>query len=206
MRHKIAGNTLNRKSAHRKATVRDLAKATLIQERICTTKAKAKEARKLVEKLITMGKTGTLANKRRAYAILCDHQIVSDLFNNVSKRFEKRNGGYTRIILANNRRGDNAQLAYLELVEKSRTIISKARSSSAADKSKEVKATTAVKAKPAEETAAPTEAADKKDKKDKKKDTVKDDAPGAISQDKGKEKKKIVGGIRKMFNRKSSGK
>lgn len=203
MRHKIAGNTLNRKTAHRKATVRDLAKATLIQERICTTKAKAKEARKLVEKLITMGKKGTLAEKRRAYAILCDHQLVSDLFNNVSKRFEKRNGGYTRIILANNRRGDNAQLAYLELVEKSRTIISKARSSSAADKSKEVKASTAIEAKPQEPSSA---AADTAEVKDKKKDAIKDDSQGAISQDKGKDKKKIVGGIRKMFNRKSSGK
>ena len=126
MRHKIAGNTLNRKTAHRKATIRDIAKATLIQERICTTKAKAKEARKLVDRLITMGKKGTLADKRRAFAIICDHNVVSDLFNNVAKRFEKRNGGYTRIILANNRRGDNAQLDYLELVDKSRTIISKA--------------------------------------------------------------------------------
>lgn len=203
MRHKIAGNTLNRKTAHRKATIRDLAKATLIQERICTTKAKAKEARKLVEKLITMGKTGTLANKRRAFAILCDHRVVSDLFNNVAKRFDKRNGGYTRIILANNRRGDNAQLAYLELVEKSRTIISKARSSAAADKSKEVKASSAVATAPVEETAAPAETAEKKDMK---KDAVKDEAQGAIHQDQGKDKKKIVSGIRKMFNRKSSGK
>lgn len=201
MRHKIAGNTLNRKTAHRKATIRDLAKATLIQERICTTKAKAKEARKMVDKLITLGKSGTLANKRRAYAILCDHKLVSDLFNSTAKRFEKRNGGYTRIILANNRRGDNAQLAYLELVEKSRTIISKARSSSAADKSKEVKASTAVQAKSAESAEATTS-----DVADKKKDTVKGDSQGSISQEKGKEKKKITSGIRKMFNRKSSGK
>ncbi|MCA9393325.1 MAG: 50S ribosomal protein L17 [Candidatus Omnitrophica bacterium] len=201
MRHKIAGNTLNRKTAHRKATIRDIAKATLIQERICTTKAKAKEARKLVDKLITMGKKGTLADKRRAFAIICDHGVVSDLFNNVAKRFEKRNGGYTRIILANNRRGDNAQLAYLELVDKSRTIISKAKSSVAADKSKEVKASKAIEAKPQE--AAQAESAEVKDKK---RDSIKDDSQGAISQDKGKDKKKIVGGIRKMFNRKSSGK
>ncbi|MCA9403707.1 MAG: 50S ribosomal protein L17 [Candidatus Omnitrophica bacterium] len=201
MRHKIAGNTLNRKTAHRKATIRDIAKATLIQERICTTKAKAKEARKLVDRLITMGKKGTLADKRRAFAIICDHNVVSDLFNNVAKRFEKRNGGYTRIILANNRRGDNAQLAYLELVDKSRTIISKAKSSAAADKSKEVKASKAIEAKPQE-----TAAAETAEVKDKKRDAIKDDSQGAISQDKGKDKKKIVGGIRKMFNRKSSGK
>lgn len=197
MRHKIAGNTLNRKTSHRKATVRDLAKATLIQERICTTKAKAKEARKLVEKLITLGKSGTLANKRRAFAILCDHQLVSDLFNHTAKRFEKRAGGYTRIILSNNRRGDNAQLAYLELTEKTKAIVSKARSSVAADKSKEVKASAAVETKPAEKE--PSAASDKKGKKKK---AAKDDAPSSESQD--KETKKGVGGIRKMFNRKSS--
>ncbi|MBZ0167481.1 MAG: 50S ribosomal protein L17, partial [Candidatus Omnitrophica bacterium] len=194
MRHKIAGNTLNRKTSHRKATVRDLAKATLIQERICTTKAKAKEARKLVEKLITLGKSGTLANKRRAYAILCDHQLVSDLFNNTAKRFEKRAGGYTRIILSNNRRGDNAQLAYLELTEKTKSIVSKARSSVAADKSKEVKASAAVETKPAE--IASSEAPDKNEKKKK---AAKDEAPISASQE--KETKKGVGGIRKMFNR-----
>ncbi len=203
MRHKISGNTLNRKTAHRKATVRDLAKATLIQQRICTTKVKAKEARKLVDKLITLGKNGTLASKRRAYAILCDHKLVSELFNNIATRFEKRSGGYTRIILTNNRRGDNAQLAYLELTEISGSIISKAKSSGAADISKEVKASANVDVKPQD-----AEIVEKSDKKEKssKKDSVKDDDKSSVSADKSQKSKKIVGGIRKMFNRKSSGK
>jgi len=80
MRHGISGNRLGRNSSLRKATIRDIAKATLIQQRICTTQAKAKEARKLVEKLITLGKKDTLANKRRAFSILCNHKLVSDLF------------------------------------------------------------------------------------------------------------------------------
>ena len=121
MRHKIAGKTLNRKTSHRKATVRDLAKATLIHQRIKTTKVKAKEGRKLVDKLITLGKKGTLAEKRRAFAILCDHKLVSNLFNEISPRFKERNGGYTRIIKIGNRRGDNAEVVLLELTEQGAT-------------------------------------------------------------------------------------
>ena len=117
MRHGIAGNKLGRNSSARRATVRDIAKATLVQQRICTTQAKAKEARKLVDKLITLGKKGTLADKRRAFAILCDHKLVSNLFTKTSPRFKNRVGGYTRIIPLGNRRGDNARLAFLELTE-----------------------------------------------------------------------------------------
>ena len=119
MRHNNAGNRLGRNRSLRKATIRDLAKATLIHQRICTSKEKAKEARKLVEKLITLGKKDTLAAKRRAFAILCNHQLVSDLFNKTARRFTSRLGGYTRIIpLAAVRRGDNASMVYLELTEK----------------------------------------------------------------------------------------
>ncbi len=123
MRHKIAGSTLNRKTSHRKATVRDIAKATLIHEQIKTTKVKAKEARKLVDKLITLGKKGTLAEKRRAFAILCDHKLVSNLFNETSPRFKERNGGYTRIIKIGNRRGDNAEVVLLELTERKPVVV-----------------------------------------------------------------------------------
>ncbi len=119
MRHGIAGNRLGRNSGWRKATVRDIAKATLIRKRITTTEAKAKEARKLVDRLITLGKKGTLAHKRRAFAVLCDHKLVSDLFDKIAPRFSTRNGGYTRIIkLATARRGDNAKLVFLELTER----------------------------------------------------------------------------------------
>lgn len=136
MRHGMAGNRLSRNSSLRKATVRDLAKATLIAQRICTTEAKAKEARKLVDKLITLGKKGTLAAKRRAFSILTDHKLVSDLFVKTSPRFKNRIGGYTRIIKLGTRRGDNAALAYLELTEKEIIIISKSKSAVTAKKEK----------------------------------------------------------------------
>lgn len=124
MRHKIAGNKLGRNSSLRKATIRDIAKATLIQQRIKTTEAKAKEARKLVDKLVTLGKKGLLAHKRRAFAILCDHKLVSELFDKIAVRFGSRNGGYTRIIkLATNRKGDNAKLVFLELTEKEKVAL-----------------------------------------------------------------------------------
>src|ERR1041384_7813012 len=115
MRHAKSGNRLSRNQSLRKATVRDMGKAVLIQERICTTKAKAKEGRKMVEQLITLGKKGTLADKRRAFSILCDHQLVRDLFATIAPRFKNRVGGYTRIIPFGIRRGDNAELVFLEL-------------------------------------------------------------------------------------------
>ncbi len=123
MRHKIAGNRLSRNRSLRAATLRDMARAVLLRERICTTRAKAKEARKLIEKLISLGKKDTLAARRRAFAILCDHQLVSRLFQETSPRFKSRPGGYTRIILFEKRRGDNADLAFLELTEKSRELV-----------------------------------------------------------------------------------
>ncbi len=123
MRHAKAGNRLSRNQSLRKATMRDMAKAVFLQERICTTRAKAKEARKFIDKLITLGKTDTLAARRRAFAILCDHAEVSQLFGKVAPRFKFRKGGYTRIIPYIQRDGDNAELAFLELTEKTRTII-----------------------------------------------------------------------------------
>ena len=124
MRHGNSGNRLSRNRSLRKATLRDMARAILVQERICTTRAKAKEARKFIEKLITLGKTDTLAARRAAFAILCDHNMVSDLFTKTAPRFMSRKGGYTRIIPYKQRMGDNAELAFLELTEKSKEIIS----------------------------------------------------------------------------------
>src|ERR1700679_1220960 len=123
MRHGKSGNRLSRNKSLRKATLSDMAKAVFLQERICTTRAKAKEARKLIEKLITLGKKDTLAARRRAFAILCDHTEVSQLFTTIAPRFKARNGGYTRIIPYIQRAGDNAELAFLELTEKSKEII-----------------------------------------------------------------------------------
>jgi large subunit ribosomal protein L17 len=124
MRHGVAGKKFGRNQTLRAATLRDLVKALLINQTIRTTKVKAGEARKLADKMITLGKKNTLAAKRRAFAILCDHGLVSDLFNTIAPRFASRQGGYTRIIkLAVNRQGDNAQMVILELTEK--VIVSK---------------------------------------------------------------------------------
>lgn len=149
MRHKVSGNRLSRNRSLRAATLRDLAKATLIQERICTTKSKAKEGRRLVEKLITLGKKDTLTARRKAFAILCDHVLVSALFKETAPRFKARQGGYTRIIPYGKRDGDNADLVFLELTEKSRTIVTgeKKQKSAAAD----VKTVSDAETKPAVE-------------------------------------------------------
>ncbi|MBI5149813.1 MAG: 50S ribosomal protein L17 [Candidatus Omnitrophica bacterium] len=205
MRHGVAGNRLSRNSSLRKATVRDLARATLIRQRICTTEAKAKEARKVVEKLITLGKHGTLADKRRAFAILADHGLVSDLFVKTSPRFKDRVGGYTRIIKLGNRRGDNASLAYLELTEKEQIIVSKPKSTAAARKEKMEKPEAALahehthehKHEHEEEQPKPKAAVKEPVKKDAVKDQVQKPADKAST-------KKFMGGIRNMFNRGSS--
>ncbi len=195
MRHGISGNKLSRNQTLRKSTVRDIAKATILKERICTTQAKAKEARKLVDKLITMGKKGTLAEKRRAFAVLCDHKIVSDLFNQTAPRFKNRVGGYTRIIPLGNRRGDNARLALLELTEKAEIIVSTPKSGAASEK-KDLKPT---KIKGPEATV-DGGIAEEKDESSKLAHSKLD-----VAKDKGTSGKKIVGGLKKMFNRKSSG-
>ena len=205
MRHGIAGNKLSRNSSLHKATVRDDAKATLIRQRICTTQAKAKEARKLVDRLITLGKKGTLADKRRAFAILCDHKLVSDLFTKTSSRFKNRVGGYTRIIPLGTRRGDNARLAFLELTEKEEIVISKPKSATAAKKKKLEAAPSKTETK---KPVAQTQAVDSPDRdvkgQESKKDILK---PKKVAPANEKEKRgSKFSGIRKIFNRKSSGK
>lgn len=202
MRHGTSGNRLNRQSSHRKATIRDLARATLRHQRIFTTKPLAKEARKMVEKLITMGKDGSLAAKRRAFAVLCDHQLVSHLFNKTAPLFKNRIGGYTRIINLGNRRGDNAQLALLELTEKTEVIVSKPKTSTA---KKSLPKAEIVKEKGSEKSEAKhsTPETSKKGVAEKK-DSLKEVDQKHVAKDK-TQAKNIVGGIRKMFNRKAGG-
>ena len=119
MRHGVKDNKFGRNQKWRQATVRDLARATLKHERITTTHAKALAARKLVDQLVTLGKKNTLAAKRAAFAILIDHDMVSELFKKIAPRFKNRQGGYTRLIkYAINRQGDNAQMTLLELTER----------------------------------------------------------------------------------------
>lgn len=199
MRHGLAGKSFGRNSGWRKATVRDIAKAVLLRQRICTTKPRAKEARKLVDHLITLGKKGELAHKRQAFALIGDHQMVSELFRRTAPRFKSRNGGYTRIIPLGLRRGDSAQMAYLELTEKDEAMLSKARSSATA-KTKDLQGAHEKKAKkPAEGI---TDAQVVKDTTEKPK-IVKPESKKDLKQEKGKPGKKIVGGIKKMFQRKT---
>jgi len=198
MRHGISGKKLGRSSSWRKATVRDIAKATLVHERVCTTLTKAKEARKLVDRLVTLGKKGTLAHSRKAFSILCDHKIVSNLFSETAPRFRNRVGGYTRIIPLSVRRGDNAQLAYLELTEKKKIIVSKTKSS-ATSKKDDLK----VKSTPAEETEQ-TEVKNAEGTKKVKTDVTKAHPTKAdIPRDKGKASKK-ASGLRNIFRRKTA--
>ena len=119
MRHKKSGNRLSRETSHRRSMLLNLCKSLIEHERITTTHAKALEARKLIDKLITLGKKNTLAAKRIAFSVLIDHDLVSHLFNKIAPRFQARQGGYTRLIkYAINRQGDNARMTLLELTER----------------------------------------------------------------------------------------
>ena len=117
MAHAVYTRNLGRSRSWRKATVRSLAQAALREERIQTTRARAKEAQRLVERLITLGKRGTLAARRRALGTLGDSRLVHRLFSEIAPRFRNRSGGYTRIVQNGFRAGDGASMAILELVE-----------------------------------------------------------------------------------------
>ncbi len=117
MRHAKAKYSLNRFSSWRKATVLSLVKNVLICQSIKTTRARAKAARPVVDRLISLAKENNLAARRQAYKILTDHKLVSLLFAEVAPRFQGRNGGYSRIINFAQRRGDGTPLVILELTE-----------------------------------------------------------------------------------------
>ena len=118
MRHRKHGRQLGRNTKHRLALFRNLVTSLLEHERIETTEAKAKEIRGITEKMITLGKEGTLHARRGALRVLRTKQIVAKLFDDVAKRFALRHGGYTRIIKTRQRPGDAAQMVAIELVEK----------------------------------------------------------------------------------------
>lgn len=119
MRHRKAGRKLNRNSSHRKALLKNLAIALIEQDIIKTTLPKAKELRKVIEPLITLGKEDTVANRRLAFSRLRSDSAVAKLFTEVSVNSKDRKGGYTRIIKAGFRPGDKADMAYIELVDRS---------------------------------------------------------------------------------------
>lgn len=116
MRHRIKTQHLSRFSSYFKATIHSLAAAVLINQRIETTKVRAKLARRLVDKLITLGKdVDSLAARRRAFSFLNDHTLVKKLFTEIAPMFTEKTGGYTRITPYRRRRGDNAEMVVLEL-------------------------------------------------------------------------------------------
>lgn len=118
MRHRKSGRQLNRNSSHRQAMFRNLASALVSHEIIKTTLPKAKELRRVVEPLITLAKEDSVANRRLAFARIRDIETVAKLFNELGPRFAQRAGGYTRILKCGFRAGDNAPMAYIELVDR----------------------------------------------------------------------------------------
>ena len=118
MRHRHGLRKLNRTSSHRQAMLRNMCNSLLLHEAIKTTVPKAKELRRVVEPLITLAKTATVANRRLAFDRLRDRDIVTKLFNELGPRFSARPGGYTRILKMGFRVGDNAPMAFVELVDR----------------------------------------------------------------------------------------
>ncbi len=118
MRHRHSGRQLNRNSSHRQAMFRNMAISIVEHEVIKTTLPKAKELRRVVEPLITLAKTDSVANRRLAFARTRDNAVVAKLFNELGPRYEGRPGGYTRIIKCGFRTGDKAPMAYIELVDR----------------------------------------------------------------------------------------
>ena len=118
MRHRVGGRKLQRTSAHRTALFRNMSAALIKHEQITTTTAKAKELRPYVEKLITLAKKGGLALRRQAISEMRDKDQVRKLFDVLAPRYKDRQGGYTRIIKAGFRYGDNAPMAVIELVDR----------------------------------------------------------------------------------------
>jgi large subunit ribosomal protein L17 len=118
MRHHNTGRQLSRNSSHRAALMRNLTAALLRYETIRTTVPKAKELRRVVEPIITLGKSDSLAARRRAFAKLRDEALVEKLFTDIGPRFAARSGGYTRILKMEERPGDSAPMALMQLVDK----------------------------------------------------------------------------------------
>lgn len=116
MRHRKAGRQLGRNSSHRRAMFRNMVTSLFEHERVQTTDAKAREVRRVAEKLITLGKRGDLHARRQALSYVRSKAVVAKLFSELSPRYANRPGGYTRIVKLGSRRGDNAPMSLVELV------------------------------------------------------------------------------------------
>ena len=117
MRHRKKGRELGRTRSHKKAMLRNMVTSLILHERIRTTEAKAKELRPFAERLITLAKKGDLHSRRLAGRQISDSEALRKLFNHIGPRFERRPGGYTRILKLGTRKGDGAELALIELTE-----------------------------------------------------------------------------------------
>jgi large subunit ribosomal protein L17 len=187
MRHAKHGYSLNKSFSLRKALVNSMAKNLLKYQRIKTTANRAKATRVVVEKLITLAKGKSLANKRLAYKVLCDHKLVSLLFNEIAPRFKDRTSGFTRILNLGSRRGDDAKMVVFELtqIKEAKKKIkavkeAKPEASQSQDESLEEKMTPEVK--PKTETAVAEKITEK-------------------NQTQKKPAKKFLGGIRNIFKK-----
>lgn len=118
MRHLKAGRKLNRTSSHRKALFRNLVTSLIEHEQVRTTDAKAKELRRIADRMITLGKRGSLHARRQALAYIRSRSVVSKLFDEVAARFTERHGGYTRVVKIGHRHGDAAPMSIIELTDR----------------------------------------------------------------------------------------
>ena len=118
MKHNIKNKKLNKTTSHRKAMFMNLSNALIKHEQITTTLAKAKELKRFVEKIITLGKKGDLQSRRKAISILQDQAVTKKTFDILADRYKDRSGGYTRVIKLGNRFGDNSPMAVIEFVDR----------------------------------------------------------------------------------------
>ena len=118
MKHNIKNKKLNKTTSHRKAMFMNMSNALIKHEQITTTLAKAKEIRRFVEKIVTLGKKGDLISRRKTISILQDNKMAKKVFDILADRYKNRSGGYTRIIKLGNRFGDNAPTAVIEFVDR----------------------------------------------------------------------------------------
>ena len=117
MRHQLSGRKLGRPTGHRLLMLRTMVTDLLRNETMRTTDSKAKEVRKMAEKVITLGKKGSLHHRRQASALLTDEDVLRKVFDELEQRYQDRNGGYTRITKLGPRKGDASEMAVLELIE-----------------------------------------------------------------------------------------
>jgi large subunit ribosomal protein L17 len=203
MRHQLSGRQLSRNAPHRAAMLRNMAASLLRHETIQTTVPKAKELRRVVEPLITLGKQDSDANRRRAFAQLRDAEVVVKLFESLGPRFKTRPGGYTRILRMEPRPGDNAPMALMQLLDQPESV--------AADETPATDGDTPAKKAP-KKAAAPKKASPKKkavksdEEKAAKKAKTEQKAAAAAKKAEAKTQKKAAAPKKKAAAKKKSAK